>query len=331
MKHRRLLAVAALVASFRPDVALADGGVRSADEIKAAESDFNHGREAYKSGSYEEAAEYFEGADGHAPNEKVLELAIEARQKAGNIDRAATLSELALETYPNSERVRKIAAPLVDRGRSEGLQVTVDCSEACSLVDGTRLVHGAAALRRMIFLTPGDHTIGASWSDDRVATKVVTGNAGDSVSVSFTAPPIPKKEAAPVGPTANPVTDQGVRDESHGLSPVVFWIGAGATAVLGGITIWSGLDTVNDPGADAVKRDCVNAGTSCSEYQDGRSKQLRTNVLIGATSLVGAATVVVGGFLTNWSGEKTAAPAQASIGPWVSYDHGPSVGAIGSF
>ena len=156
----------------RSGFAHADGAsAPSVDEIKAAEADFNRGREAYKGGSYAEAAEYFESADGHAPNERVLELAIEARNKAGNADRAATLAELGLETYPNSDRLRKVAAPLVERGRAQLVQVTIDCSEACSLADGTRLVHGSPAKRRIVFLTPGDHSIGASWSDDRAATK----------------------------------------------------------------------------------------------------------------------------------------------------------------
>ena len=117
------------------------------------------------------------------------------------------------------------------------------------------------------------------------------------------------------------------------MPPLVFFVGAGATAVLGGVTIWSGIDTVNNPGKAAVRADCVGQGTSCSEYQDGRNKQLRTNILIGATSVVGAATAVIGAFFTNWSGSPKDAgqPSHASITPWVSYDYGPFMGANGSF
>src|SRR6185312_17081620 len=70
----------------------------SVEDVKAAEGDFSRGREAYKTGNYVEAAEYFESADGHAPNERVLELAITSRERAGNLDRAATLAQYGLET-----------------------------------------------------------------------------------------------------------------------------------------------------------------------------------------------------------------------------------------
>lgn len=307
----------------------------SVEEIKAAEVDFNKGREAYKVGNYVEAAEYFESADGHAPNDRVLELAINAREKAGNTDRAATLAQLGLDTYPSSDRLRKVAAPLVDKAKTDLLQVTVQCDQACSLLDGTRLVHGPAATRRTVFLTPGDHTIRAGWSDDRADAKNVSGKAGESVSVEFVAPPMPKKPdtAAAVSPAQGPTQDRGVVEKPHGMRPIVFLIGAGATVALGGVTVWSGIDTVNNPGADAVRASCSKGQSDCQTlYDKGRSSQLRTNILIGATSVVGLATAVVGAFFTNWSGEPSeSAEATASVSPWVSYQDGPAVGAVGRF
>ncbi len=319
-----------VLALTRGGDASAEGAEPSVDEIKAAEADFNRGREAYKAGDYVEAAEYFESADGHAPNEKVLELAIMARDKAGNADRAATDAQLALEGFPNSERLRKVAAPLVDKARAELFQVTIECTEPCSLLDGTRLVHGPAAARRTVFLTPGEHAIRAGWSDERAAAQSVTGAAGETATLSFVAPPIPKKEEAAVAsPTAAPGQDVGVKRRPP-LSPLVFFIGAGATVALGGVTVWSGIDTINNPGTSKVRDACFNNRSECQRlYDTGRSSQLRTNLLIGATSLVGAATAVVGVFFTNWSGKKD--ETAASVSPWVSYASGPTVGATGRF
>jgi hypothetical protein len=344
LKHsvtERLLTACALLIGLSVSApALADGDAAgtsaapSVDEIKAAEADFNRGREAYKSGDFVEAAEYFESADTHAPNDRVLELAIAARDKAGNADRAATLAELGLETYPKSERLRKVAAPLVERAHAEELQITVECDTACSLLDGTRLVHGAPALKRLIFLSPGPHTLRAGWSDDRSASKDVAGNAGESASVSFTAPPVPKKEVVPVAAAqVNPAQDKGSVTKPHGISPLVFWIGAGATVVLGGVTVWSGIDTENNPGTAKVKTECQAQAADCiALYNRGRNAQTRTNVLIGATSVVGVATAVIGGFFTKWGSDSSGAgAATASVAPWVSYEHGPSVGAEGRF
>jgi hypothetical protein len=334
---RRLVeAGAAAVLLSRAATAWA-GDAPSVDDIKQAESDFNHGRESYKGGSYSEAAEYFESADSHAPNDRVIELAINARDRAGQLDRAATLAQLAIDRYPNSDRLRKLAGPLIERARTEDLAVTVDCDEACTLLDGERLIHGDAMTHRIVFLPPGDHTLRAGWSEDRSDEKPVTGKAGDAPSLTFAAPPLPKKEEAPAAPVpaANPLQDQGERPTPKPLPPLVFWSGLGATAVLGGITIWSGVDTLNNPGKDKVRAACAGGQTpACtSVYNQGRDHQTRTNILIGATSVAGAATAVIGVLFTDWAkgGSSESAPESASIVPWIDYAGGPSVGASGRF
>jgi hypothetical protein len=209
-------------------------------------------------------------------------------------------------------------------------QVTVQCDEACTLLDGTRLVHGGTATHRVVFLTPGDHTIRAAWSDDRALSKDVTGKAGESSTVEFKAPPIPKKpdEATPAAGTA-PAQNEPAEEKPTGLPPLYFWIGAGTTAALGGVTVWSGIDTVNNPGKAKVQRECVD--TSCQAYKDGKAHELRTNVLIGATSVVGVATAIVGIFATNWKGDAMKDTGHAGISPYVGYHNGPSLGAVGRF
>lgn len=338
IRNRRLLSCALslglAVCAVAPHAVAADAP--SAEDVKAAEADFSRGRDAYKKGDYVEAAEYFESADAHAPNERVLELAITSRERAGNLDRAATLAQYGLETYPNSEKLRKIGEPLVAKAKVDLLEVTVECDEACSVLDGTRLLHGTPTTKRTVYLTPGDHTIRASWSDDRAAAKPVSGASGNHVDVAFTAPPVetetpPPGDATPVDPMA----DSGV-GKKGGLPPVVFWIGVGATAVLGGVTTWSGIDTVNNPGQDAVRNACAGLGDGCPEYRDGRSRQTRTNILIGATSAVGIATAIVGIFATNWKGngppkDVAKKPEGFSVSPWVSYQNGATVGATGRF
>ena len=322
---------AALVVAFAAFARSAAASEPSVDDIKAAEAEFNQGREAYRAGDFAEAAEHFESADGYAPNDKVLELAISARDKAGNADRAATLAQLGLETYPNSERVKKVAAPLVDKARAELLQVTVECSEACTLLDGTRLVHGTAAARRVIFLTPGDHAIRAGWSDERTLSQNVSGAAGESASLTFTAPPIPKKETPLSSGATTNGADTGVPSSMRVLNPLYLYIGAGATAVLGGVTIWSGIDTVNNPGKEKVRDACSRMQPNCNDlYNQGKNAELRTNLLIAATSVVGAATAVVGIFFTDFSGKKKQDDT-ATIVPWISYDAGPAAGAMGRF
>ena len=87
---------------------------------------------------------------------------------------------------------------------------------------------------------------------------------------------------------------------------------------------------MNSPGADAVRSQCAGQGESCQAYQDGRSKQLRTNVLLGTTIGLGVVTGVIGVFFTQWSHPKPV--EKASIQPYFGGDaHGGSAGLRGSF
>jgi hypothetical protein len=110
-------------------------------------------------------------------------------------------------------------------------------------------------------------------------------------------------------------------------------VGLGATVVLAGVTVWSGLDTRNNPGRDTVERECVNLGESCPAYQDGLSRQRRTNILLGTTIGIGVLTGVISA-LTRWGGTKEARPAPTTgwkITPSVGWNGGVQAGAVGRF
>jgi hypothetical protein len=127
----------------------------------------------------------------------------------------------------------------------------------------------------------------------------------------------------------------GDKKTGSGIPPIVFYLGAGATVVLGGVTIWSGIDTVNNPGTDAIKELCAppNNNTDCPAYQEGLDHERRTNILIAATSVVGVTTAVIGLFFTNWRGDEPAKPEKkdAALVPVVRFGDGVSIGAVGRF
>ncbi len=101
--------------------------------------------------------------------------------------------------------------------------------------------------------------------------------------------------------------------EHHGWSPIVFWSAVGATAVVSGITIWSGVDTQNNPGPSRVRDECKDS--SCALYQEGLNKQRRTNILLGVTGGFGVATVLIGAFATDWSFGSQKKPEAALLLP----------------
>jgi hypothetical protein len=90
-----------------------------------------------------------------------------------------------------------------------------------------------------------------------------------------------------------------------GLAPAWFFVGVGVTALASGLTLASGLDAVakhdqfaaNGCGSGATgprASDCDARGRA------GESAQLRTNLLLGASSVLAVATVAVGVFAVRW-------------------------------
>lgn len=313
----------------------------SAEDIKAAGAEFDLGKQSYKKRAWIEAAEHFEAADARAPSAVALELAVRSRDKAGQLDRAATLSELALVRHAQEAGLTKLAEGVLKRARAELHALKVKCTPACELVLGTKLVHGAAAAERTVYLAPGGVQVNASWSGGRTRVTPVQALKGGQSEVSFEAPPEekpPDLPAAGPGPKAGgsgpaaapspapaPTRDTGTK-EGGGLPPVVFFIGAGLTVVAAGVTVWSGIDTQNNPGKDKVREECAGQGTSCPAYQDGLDRQNRTNILLGVSAGLAVTSGVIGALFTDWSsGTKQ---DSARVEPWLGLG---SVGARGRF
>ncbi len=306
--------------------------VPAADVVAKAAGAFDEGRAAYLAGRFEMAASHFEAADATVPSPRALRMAIRSRAEAGHAARAATLAGQALLRYPDHQQTRQLADATIEAHRASLHRLGVTCAGACVVAVGARAVVGKASKRWTIFVDPGRVTVSASFVSKQGADQqVIQARAGGNNALTFlpkvdprAAPPVsggsgPGPAPDPAGPVSpEPVDldgDEGAGDgtgvpdgaadgESSWLaSPGVFIALGVATAAVGGVTIWSGIDTLSNPGADTVKEACVGLGPGCPEYQEGRSKQTRTNVLIGASVGVAALTAVVGAFVTDWGGD----------------------------
>jgi hypothetical protein len=176
-------------------------------------------------------------------------------------------------------------------------------------------IDGAPRELEVTYVDPGDHTVTGVFGD-RVARRKVSVVAGSLERVVLERP---KPKPEPGGPAASPEPEpddapEAPRDEKP-LSPTWVWVGAGATAVLGGLTIWSGLDTQS-------AREEYDADPTPEGLDEGRGKQRRTNFLLGATVVVGVGTGVVALLLTEWK------PRERRPGGDVSLRVGPGTLAI---
>jgi hypothetical protein len=314
-------------------------------QIRAAADAFDLGREAYQRRDFVNAAEQFERADSQAPSSTAIEYAIRSREKAHQLDRAATLAALGRERHPDDANLKKLIPPVLERAARELFELALSCSEPCELAVSGKIVHGAPSTARILYLVEGAHTIRAGFGADRSASRDVQATRGGRDSLRVEAPPVPEVEPAPppapmpAAPAESPPAP--VEEKSRGWSPTVFWVGAGLTAAASAATIWSGVDTLNNPGEDRVQRECEDE--SCALYQDGLRSQRRTNILVGVTAGLGVGTVLIGLLATDWggtSGDPEAAlgeraprrkAARAGIEPWLALGDSQFIGARGRF
>lgn len=279
----------------------------SPERIKAAAEEFDRGRRAYLAKDFEQAAIHFENAYRDAPRAETLRLAIRARRDAKQLSRAATLAAIVQARYADDAASMQYAKETLDAAGPQLHEYAIDCDLECAIAADGRVVSQSDALHHRIFLEPGVHDLGVSFGEGRSTASKIEAKKGGKDSLSFEAPPPPKTEPRALPPDdpnrdhPPPPPAPPPKVEERPFGPLVFFIGAGLTAAAGGATIWSGIDTQSSPGPDAVRRECAGKDESCPAYEEGQDKEVRTNVLVGATIGLGVVTGVIGLFFTQWS------------------------------
>jgi hypothetical protein len=279
---------ASLIAASVLCVGVLAGHARA--DISAAARAFSDGQAAQLEGNYERAAQSFELAYNIAPSKEALRSAIRARQLNNQLPRAATLAQVLAAKYGDDPTSTKLAAEVIAEARTKLARVSISCTPQCTLAVGGRAISLTAATTHIVFTTPGRQAFEATFSGDRNVTRELTGKAGDDINLVIEPPPPDLPE---VKPTAAPAATQAPPADVKPLPPAVALAGVATTLVLGTLTIWSGLDTnkAHDAYVDAPSK----AG-----WNEGRSKQLRTNLLLGGTALAGTGTAAVALLWTRW-------------------------------
>ncbi len=260
------------------------------DRAKAAQA-YDEGTAAYLAGRYELAAHWFERAYRLVPTSAALLQAARAHVKAEQPLRAGNLAWELMETYPADTRATNAARQILAPVARANLLVRVMCGAPCELE-----VDGAVVRHPSFFVTPEvEHELKAAFEHGEVSTSF-RGPAGKTKKVALAAPPPEPAEAPPPIPKW------------------AFFSSLGATAALGAVTIWSGIDanrgvSAYEAAAQNANSPGFNTGSSPTPaeqaqalLEEGQSKERRTNILIGVTAGMAATTAVLGVF-TNWKGE----------------------------
>lgn len=303
MRHVLALAVGMSILAATPLVRAQDAPP-SPERIKAAAEEFDRGRRAYLAKDYGQAAVHFENAFRDAPRAETLRLAIRARRDAKDPARAATLAAVAQERYPNDAPTTAMAKETLDAAAPQLQEYVITCSIECAIAADGRVVSQADGLKHRIFLDPGAHDLGVSFRKGESVSKHVEAKKGASENIMFEPAPDKPLDKPLDKPVDKPIDKPAPPPPEKPLGPVVFFIAAGVTIAAGAATIVSGIDAQNNPGKEAVRRECAGKDESCTLYQEGQSAELRTNILLGATIGVAVVTGVIGLFFTQWSSDK---------------------------
>lgn len=282
-----------------------------AQDVAAAANAFARAQKAELAGDHAAAAELYELADSLAPAPEALRSALKARRAAGDLPAAAVLAEELLRRYADEKRSKELADATLSEAKEKLMRYEVKCQlRPCSVVVDGAAAGTEAKETHVLYIEPGKHEISASFGTLHAEAQSVTGDAGGNGALSFEAPPEPKRPRSAVGApasasgstTADFGSDAGIQRTDSGLPPWMFVTGAVVTVGLGAVSVWSGLDVLN-------AHDDYEGKETEPAYQEGRDKERRTNILIGATAAAGVATAVLGIF-TDWGGNTSSTAAR---------------------
>jgi hypothetical protein len=315
MRARSIVAglVIGCCAATDPAVALAAPTAKKAVDParKAAEREAARAAKLAAAKKYAEAAGAYESAFARSPNPKWLYAAAAARQKNGELARAANTYARYAKDAPLRDKDRGAALRALTAINSKVGRLTFDAKGATALRVDNDVVDIASTAPH--YVMPGPHTVVATFPEGD-ATESVVGVPGEITTVSLARP-----QAAAQAPSTSPQAAAEAsapspkEDSSKPLPPVVVYAGAGATVLFGGLTILSGLDVQS-------QKEEFEADRTQENLDAGKSKQTRTNVLIAVTGVLAVATIVTAIVLVDWSGGKSKRGAsgstvRAGVGP----------------
>lgn len=263
--------------------------------------DVREGDRALARHDFRKAAEAYERAYKRAGSLGALIKAAQSWAHAGDPARSANLYADYLASAPPGAPQRPKASKALKKLTSKLGRIDVQAVDVDHLT-----LDGAPLDTRSSYVTVGAHAVEGQTSDQRPVRASTSVVAGETTTVSLAPPPevVAPPVAAP--PATTPTTVASAQGKRHGWSPAVVVAGGVVTAGLLGLTAWSGLDTV-------ASKDNFDKDQSRDNLDKGNSKQLRTNILVGATAGAAALTTLAAVFLVDWKGEKREAPGAPSL------------------
>jgi hypothetical protein len=278
---------------------------------------FEAGTRAFEAGDFVTATKEFELAIAQRPHPVIrfnlaLSLARLGRPSAAiqqlrlTIDDPATDKDLRAraerEQRSAEQALSRVTFRLTDPSRErvelDGVPISIVGQQELGIDPGphrVRVISGSSVvLDQELELTPGERVeLRVGERSRRIDVVVVPDAAPKPITAPPTRPMPPPRPRRPV--------------------PVAwFYAGLGATAVVTGVTVWSGIDT-NSALSD-YERDLPKLSQHEAEERvnDGHGRELRTNLLLAGSLACAAGTAVLGIWFVDFGGK---AQARALLTP----------------
>lgn len=281
------------------------------EPAECGKQEFEAGIKAYQAGDFGNAAQHFERAHGHRAHPVVLFNWALAEARANKpVDAIAKFERVLADAQTPEELKSKVEAEREKVNRNIS-RVVLDASGKKVELFVDDAPHGGDPPTAT--LNPGRHAVRVTIDGKVALTREIDVRPGETLRLSVSATKDAPKGGG-VGGDAGRETRPAPR-VGKPLEPIWFFVGAGATLVAGGVAVWSGLDTKN--AFDEYERDLprLTQAQADARVSDGHDRELRTNILIGATAGLGVATAVVGAFFVDWSRESPRERGGLLLGP----------------
>ncbi len=285
------------------------------DDTVCGRQQFEAGTRAFELGNFEAARAAFEAALALRPHPVIrynlaLCWARSGKPRAALEQLELVLGDAATDTDLRARSERELAS-----AKQALAHVTLLLSDAQHdrvEVDNQSVAAGTTQLA----LDPGPHHIRIISGDAVVLDQDLDLTPGESVELrvggrirQIDVVMVPDTHDATAAPPASKR-----RDHPRARPVGVPWFVAAvsATALLGGLTVWSGIDTQN--ALSDYKRRLPTATQADADQlvSDGHARELRTNVLLSGSILGAVGSAVLGVWFVDFAGNNS---AHVAVGP----------------
>jgi len=301
---------AAPVPASAPPAAPPTSDCPEADATICGRRHFEAGTQAFEKGDFTAAAAAFQLALSERPHPVIRfnlglsfarlgrpraaieQLALVQRDAAADKDlRARAEREQRSATQALSRVTFRLSDPSRESVELDGAPVRVATEGELTLDPGShhvRVISGSSVvLDQELDLSPGERVELRVGERSRRIDVVVVPDATH-----------PKPASKPALPPPPPAPAK--------LAPAWFYAGAGATVVLTGLTVWSGLDTRSAFSDYERELPQLSQAQADARVSRGHARELRTNLLLTGSLLCAAGSAVVGIWLVDFGSQKRA-------------------------